>query len=313
MYNFLSKIIFFNLLYICLNIKNISSQHAFFLGILYSLFFKKNFVPKNIYNITNLLLKIFSLGIMLGIDYTNLIYIFKYNVYYILILVFLIFYFGILINKLLKINNNISLLITSGTAICGGSAISIVGSIIKASSKEIGISLISIFIFNSLSFFLIPKLALMLNMNAENFGILSSLTMYDLGSVIASSMKYDKNALSIAIYFKLFRVFCIIPISYFIIFFIKNKNIDSKKIDISILILLISPLLKTLFPRYLYLFEKIYFFSNYISSIVFFLLGVNIDIRSIKNLNLLIILKSFLLWIVLCLISFLFIYIKAFL
>ena len=60
MYNFLSKIIFFNLLYICLNIKNISSQHAFFLGILYSLFFKKNFVPKNIYNITNLLLKIFS-------------------------------------------------------------------------------------------------------------------------------------------------------------------------------------------------------------------------------------------------------------
>lgn len=313
MYNFLCKIIFFSLLYICLTIKKISSQQSFFLGILYSIFFKKFFIPKNISNITNLLLKIFSLGIMFGIDYKNLLYIFKYNAYYIIIIVFLIFYFGLFINKYLKINNNISILITSGTAICGGSAISVIASIIKANSKEIGISLISIFIFNSLSFFFIPKLALIYNINAENFGILSSLTMYDLGSVIASSIKYNKNSLSTAIYFKLFRVLCIIPLSYFINFFMINKNIFSKKIDISLLILLISPLLKSLFSKYLYIFEKIYFFSNYICSLVFFLLGVNININSIKNLNLFIIIQSFLLWIFLCFISFVFIYIKAFL
>src|ERR1043165_4364897 len=65
---------------------------------------------------------------------------------------------GYIIGKQLKIDKNTSLLISNGTAICGGSAIAAVAPVIKANDEQISVSLGTIFILNSIALFIFPTL-----------------------------------------------------------------------------------------------------------------------------------------------------------
>ena len=58
---------------------------------------------------------------------------------------------GMLIGrKLLKMNRDTSYLISSGTAICGGSAIVAVGPVIKAKDSDMSVALATIFVLNAI-------------------------------------------------------------------------------------------------------------------------------------------------------------------
>ena len=56
--------------------------------------------------------------------------------------------------KLLKVDRNTSYLISSGTAICGGSAIAAVGPVVKANDSEMSVALATIFILNAIALFI---------------------------------------------------------------------------------------------------------------------------------------------------------------
>ena len=52
--------------------------------------------------------------------------------------------------KILKIERNTSYLVSTGTAICGGSAIAAIGPIINAKDSKMSVSLATIFILNAI-------------------------------------------------------------------------------------------------------------------------------------------------------------------
>ena len=58
---------------------------------------------------------------------------------------------GLALGKLLQVRGNSSFLITTGTAICGGSAIAAIGPILQANEEEMAVSLGTIFILNSVA------------------------------------------------------------------------------------------------------------------------------------------------------------------
>ena len=58
--------------------------------------------------------------------------------------------------KLLKVNRDTSYLISSGTAICGGSAIAAVGPVIKAKDSDMSVALATIFVLNAIALFIFP-------------------------------------------------------------------------------------------------------------------------------------------------------------
>ncbi len=58
--------------------------------------------------------------------------------------------------KLFKIDRNTAYLISSGTAICGGSAIAAVGPVLKAKDSEMSVALGTIFILNAIALWIIP-------------------------------------------------------------------------------------------------------------------------------------------------------------
>ena len=68
---------------------------------------------------------------------------------------------------LLKVDKNTSYLISSGTAICGGSAIAAVGPVIKAKDSEMSVALGTVFILNAVALFIFPPIGRYLGLDHE--------------------------------------------------------------------------------------------------------------------------------------------------
>lgn len=131
--------------------------------------------------------------------------------------------------KLLRIDNSTSYLISSGTAICGGSAIAAVGPVIKAKDTEMSVALGTIFILNAIALFIFPVIGHWLGMSDEQFGLWAAIAIHDTSSVVGAGAAYGEEALKIATTVKLTRALWIIPLAIVTSFIFKSKG---KKISI---------------------------------------------------------------------------------
>jgi len=131
---------------------------------------------------------------------------------------------GWFIGKRLKIEPNTSLLISSGTAICGGSAIAAIAPIINAGEKEISVALGTVFILNSVALFLFPAIGHYFALSQAQFGLWSAIAIHDTSSVVGAAARYGPDALKIATTVKLTRALWIIPLSFGAALAFKNKS-----------------------------------------------------------------------------------------
>lgn len=126
---------------------------------------------------------------------------------------------GLLLGKLLGVGRDLSLLISSGTAICGGSAIASVGSAIRAKSADMAMATAVIFTLNAVGVFSLPSIGHGLNMSDHAFGTWAGVAIHDMASVSAVAKGYhaqgalSSTALDQANVVKLTRVLWIIPIT----------------------------------------------------------------------------------------------------
>ena len=135
---------------------------------------------------------------------------------------------GIFLGKILKIEEKISFLITTGTAICGGSAIAAISPVIKANEKQISVALGTIFILNSVALVIFPFIGHYLNLSETQFGLWCAIAIHDTSSVVGAAGKYGTHALEVATTVKLARALWIIPIAIFSTFIFKNKETKIK-------------------------------------------------------------------------------------
>ncbi|MCW9028180.1 MAG: putative sulfate exporter family transporter [Kangiella sp.] len=120
---------------------------------------------------------------------------------------------GLLIAKLFKLDKQQGWLISSGTAICGGSAIAAVGTSIKASSHNMVISLAIVFILNAVALFVFPAVGHWLDLTQSQFGLWAALGIHDTSSVVGAAAVYGEEALDVATTTKLSRALWIIPLA----------------------------------------------------------------------------------------------------
>ncbi|MFL6468160.1 MAG: YeiH family protein [Pyrinomonadaceae bacterium] len=135
---------------------------------------------------------------------------------------------GYLVGKALKVRAKTSALISSGTAICGGSAIAAVGPAINAEPEEMSVSLGTVFILNSIALFLFPILGQGLHLTQQQFGIWSAIAIHDTSSVVGASQTFGPEALAIATTVKLARALWIAPVALIFAFIYRGSEIDSK-------------------------------------------------------------------------------------
>ncbi len=115
--------------------------------------------------------------------------------------------------KILKVNRDTSYLISSGTAICGGSAIAAVGPVIKAKDSDMSVALATIFVLNAIALFIFPVLGEWLGLSQQEFGTWAAIAIHDTSSVVGAGAAYGEEALQVATTIKLTRALWIIPLA----------------------------------------------------------------------------------------------------
>lgn len=213
--------------------------------------------------------------------------------------VILTFLFGLAIGRLFKVEKNTTMLISSGTAICGGSAIAAVAPIIDAKNNQITFALTVIFVLNAVALFIFPIIGHSLNMSQENFGFWSAIAIHDTSSVVGAGAAYGSEALEIATTVKLTRTLWIIPLS-FLVLFINRKNTRGGKVNIPwfILYFVIAIILAYYLPSYAETFNHLNWLGKKGMIIALFLIGTSFSLEDMKTAGLRAFLLGICLWII---------------
>lgn len=126
--------------------------------------------------------------------------------------------------RLLKVDRNTSYLVSTGTAICGGSAIAAVGPIINAKGSEMSVALGTVFILNAVALFIFPVIGRALGLSDADFGTWAAIAIHDTSSVVGAGAAYSEAALEVATTIKLTRALWIIPVAIFTAFLFRSKG-----------------------------------------------------------------------------------------
>lgn len=213
--------------------------------------------------------------------------------------------------KLIKVERNTSYLISSGTAICGGSAIAAVGPVIKAKDSEMSVALGTIFILNAIALFIFPIIGHWLGMTQEQFGLWAAIAIHDTSSVVGAGAAYGEEALKIATTVKLTRALWIIPLAIATSFIFKTKG---QKISIPWFILwfVVAMIINTYL---LSLSETGIMIGNFINSLArksltltLFFIGASLSVDTLKAVGIKPLIQGVLLWIVISLSTLAYIY-----
>ncbi len=120
---------------------------------------------------------------------------------------------GMGLGTLLGVQRVPAFLISTGTAICGGSAIAAVGPITQASDEEMAVALGTVFVLNSVALLTFPFIGVALKLTQSQFGLWAALAIHDTSSVVGAAAKYGAEALAIATTVKLARALWIVPLA----------------------------------------------------------------------------------------------------
>ena len=200
--------------------------------------------------------------------------------------------------KVLKLNRNTSYLISSGTAICGGSAIAAVGPIIKAKDTDMSMALATVFILNAIGLFLFPVLGHWLGLSQQDFGTWAAIAIHDTSSVVGAGAAYGEEALQVATTIKLTRALWIIPLALVTSVIFRSEG---KKISIPwfILFFIVAMLINT------YLLVDFPQIGKFIAGvarkgliITMFFIGASLSVDVIKSVGIRPLLQGILLWII---------------
>lgn len=169
------------------------------------------------------LLQVSVIGLGFGLNFGEVVNAGKTGILFTVVSILGTLIVGYLIGKWMSINQKTSYLISTGTAICGGSAIAAIAPIIDADENEVAIALGTVFILNSVALFLFPPLGHYLGLTMKQFGMWSAIAIHDTSSVVGAAARYGDEALKIATTVKLTRALWIIPVALGTAIALKNR------------------------------------------------------------------------------------------
>jgi len=201
---------------------------------------------------------------------------------------------GWALGKLFRVEPRHAFLISTGTAICGGSAIAAVGPVANATADEMSVSLGTIFILNSIALLIFPTIGAHLHLTQNQFGLWAALAIHDTSSVVGAAAKYGAIALAIGTTVKLARALWIVPMTLATSAVVRrqsraeNKS-DAKKVKIQWPWFILFFCLAAVANTYLTRGARVYHDLNYIAKLgldaTLFLIGASLSPASLKRVG----------------------------
>ena len=228
--------------------------------------------------------------------------------FYISAYVLVVFFIGVLLAKIFRIDFKLGLLISSGTAICGATAMAAVSQVINLKPKELLVSVGIIFLFNAFAIIAFPLIGKNLDMSFEQFGLFAAMAIHDTGSVVGAAMAYGDEALETAATLKLLRTLWLIPLIFVLGIFYKDEN-SKPQTPLFVLFFVLAIFIGTTLNLGNELTNLLKVVSNTLILGALFCIGTQINIKSISGINLRSFSYALTLWLIALTFSFLFIYI----
>lgn len=218
---------------------------SIFLGVAFTFFFKPSslFFSRRLGTIP-LQIGIVVLGATISLPYA--VNVSSVYLPWISLFVILSFFAGLIIGKILKIENRLAFLISSGAAICGGTAMAAIAPIIKAKPQELLIALTIVFLLNAIAIILFPIAGNYLEMSDFEFGAWSALAIHDTSSVIGAASIYSNESAQVAATLKLGRTIWLIPL-ILLTNWVFNKNLQAAQFPRFIIFFILAILVNTFF------------------------------------------------------------------
>lgn len=151
---------------------------------------------------------------------------------------------GMLFGKLLKMDSETSVMVSTGSAVCGAAAVLGAEPVVKCAPYKTAIAVSTVVIFGTLSMFLYPIMyrAGILDLNAQQMAVYTGATLHEVAHVVGGGNAIDPDgALGIAdaaTITKMIRVMMLAPLLLIMAFVIarikKNKGEDTGKSKISV-------------------------------------------------------------------------------
>lgn len=196
---------------------------ALFLGLIYAFVFECPY-PKFNKKTSKYLLQASVVGLGFGMNVNESLKSGSEGMMFTIVSVVGVMIVGIMLGWWLHINRKTSYLISSGTAICGGSAIAAVGPVLRASEHEMAVSLGVIFILNAIALFIFPPIGHFFDMSQAQFGTWAAIAIHDTSSVVGAGQAYGPEALRLATLIKLTRALWIIPLALVTMALFRDKT-----------------------------------------------------------------------------------------
>jgi uncharacterized integral membrane protein (TIGR00698 family) len=190
----------------------ISSGAALLLGIAITLILGNPYLERT-KKLTKPMLSLSVVGLGAGMNLITVAQVGLQGIGYTVIGISFTLVLGTVFGRMLKIERETSLLVTVGTAICGGSAIAAVSPVIRAKQHQISVALGIVFTLNALALFIFPSVGHFFSMTETQFGLWSALAIHDTSSVVGATLQYGPHAMEVGTTVKLARALWIVPVA----------------------------------------------------------------------------------------------------
>ncbi len=211
---------------------------------------------------------------------------------------------GVMVGRWMRIDSKTSYLVSSGTAICGGSAIAAVGGVMKANENEMAVSLGVIFILNAVALFIFPPMGHLFDMSQQQFGTWAAIAIHDTSSVVGAGQEYGAEACELATLIKCTRALWIIPLAFFTMWYFRKsiKGGEGKaKVSIPwfILLFVLAMVVNTYSPEsFRPVYNSLADIAKKALVVVLYAIGAGLSLKVVKTVGVKPLVQAILLWIV---------------
>ncbi len=210
---------------------------------------------------------------------------------------------GFVLAKLLKSARDVSLLVSVGTAICGGSAIAAIAPVINARSQSISAALGTVFLLNAVALIIFPPLGHFFGLDAQQFGLWAALAIHDTSSVVGATMHYSEASVDIGTTVKLSRALWIVPLALALGFWLARRKVTAQadvkvKFPWFILGFVVMAAVFTYMPAWQPAADIIEMVARRGLVLTLFLIGANLTLSALKEVGFKPLLLGVILWMV---------------
>ena len=191
---------------------------------------------------------------------------------------------GLILLKLIRTDDVSGKLLTTGTAVCGGTAVATLAPVIKAENQQVAQTLTIIFVLNGIAIVLFPAIGHALDLSQQQFGMWAAVAIHDTSSVVGAAAAYGDEALSTAATLKILRILWLIPVIIVASYSMKRISANEIRIPLFVAGFIIASVIGGYFQfdgEVTSLFSLI---SKSLFCLALFLIGSQMSLKSLKSI-----------------------------